>query len=86
MLRIISDLENQTWLEYIVQEFQRIEKTQFPIEILDYRSALPEHKQDAVIYYTKQPENGICIPNQSGKSTLVNTISTGKFEEDTIPT
>jgi len=38
------------------------------------------------LFWTKELEISIVGLQYAGKSSFVNTISTGKFEEDTIPT
>ena len=64
MLYIITDLKNKNWLVYIIEEFRRINKANFPIKVIDSNGENNINEENA-IHYTKEPSNKITIVNKS---------------------
>ena len=62
MLYIATDLIDSHWLQYIIEEFSRIQSTNFQIRICRINDA-PEKSN--IIYYSREPQKGITIPNLS---------------------
>lgn len=63
MLYIITDIEDVLWLQYILEEFSRINLVEFPIQVR--KNHLIEEKSGDIIYYVRNCKSGICIPNKS---------------------
>jgi len=62
MLHISTDLKDTQWLRYILEEFARINRAEFPIQIV---SAKPGKGISNVINYGSNPSGDISIPDRS---------------------
>jgi hypothetical protein len=63
MLCIATDLKDTRWLQYILEEFSRINLVQFQIRVCDIHQG--EEKRENTIYYTRDCLSGVCIQNRS---------------------
>ncbi len=63
MLFLVSDLKDNRWLQYILEEFLRISIAEFKIQICPV-DQINVHNQN-VIYYNKNCVNKLSIPNRS---------------------
>lgn len=78
MLYLLADLEDTSWLEYIVQEFVRIQGAAFSIKVLGKRRIVP--KNSYVVRYSQRPSlktfpnKSFVLPNGSLR-TFSDTIS-----------
>lgn len=63
MLRIATDLQDTRWLAYILEEFSRLNKAGFPIEIIPIEAS--KNVRGPVIVYAREPSKGVCVPNRS---------------------
>ena len=61
-LYIATDLKNNTWLQYILAEFVRLNRAEFSIRICDLNQHIASSQ---IIYYSKSPIPGVCVPNES---------------------
>jgi hypothetical protein len=64
LLYVGTDLTDTRWLRYLLDEFIRINRAEFPIQILPVRE-LDLDKKTSVLYYTKEFDSGPAIPNKS---------------------
>lgn len=62
MLNIVTDLQDNRWLSYILEEFSRINRAEFPIQVVSQKRS---NSSTNVIRYRSNPSEGICIPNRS---------------------
>ena len=63
MLCIATDLKDIRWLQYILEEFSRINMAEFPIQARGIEQG--DKKKENVIYYNRECSYDICIPNRS---------------------
>lgn len=63
MLIVITDLKNYAWLNYLLQEFRRVNSAEFEIKVTGANE--PESRN--VIYYNQSFSHGITFPNLSDK-------------------
>ena len=61
MLFIVSDLKDNRWLQYILEEFLRINVAEFKIQICPVDQVNGSNKN--VIYYNKNCINKFSIPS-----------------------
>jgi len=64
-LCIVTDIRNDQWLKYIVQEFKSIQDARFEIAITSSSSESDAH----CIYYLKNGVKGPCIPQRTRSGT-----------------
>ena len=69
MLKLVTDLKDTHWLEYILEEFVRIEKASFSFSIISLESAGSE-VNEKLVYYTRDAVSGVSFPMRSGLSAL----------------
>lgn len=63
-LLIATDVENISWLQYILEEFRRIQKFQHPIQVISLAQAEnPQHKN--VFFYTREFRRAAAFVNKS---------------------
>ena len=62
MLYISTKLQNIEWLVYILEEFSRINRVEFPIQVIPKESRT---SATHVITYGVNPSEGVCIPDRS---------------------
>ena len=63
MLYILTDQKDTRWLQYILEEFSRINLAKFQIRVRDIHQG--EEKGENTIYYTRDCLSGVCIQNRS---------------------
>lgn len=63
MLCIATDLKDNRWLQYIFEEFSRINMAEFPIQVHNFEQG--DQKKENIIYYNRECSYNICIPNRS---------------------
>jgi hypothetical protein len=63
MLCIATDLKDVRWLQYILEEFSRINMAEFPIRVRSLEQG--GKKKENIIYYNRECLYDICIPNRS---------------------
>jgi len=63
MLYVVTDLSDVRWLQYILDEFSRINLALFPIQICDIHQQ--REMGGDVVYYVKEIMPGVCIPNRA---------------------
>ena len=62
MLYILTGLRDNEWLVYILEEFSRINRAKFSIQIISQKSTtISTH----VIEYGEKPSESVCIPDRS---------------------
>jgi hypothetical protein len=64
MLSIVTGLRDTEWLVYIMEEFSRINRTEFSIQVISPESSISSSN---VIIYNENPLEGVCIPDRSYK-------------------
>ena len=64
MLNIITGLRDTEWLVYILEEFSRSNRVEFPIQVISPESSISSSN---VIIYNENPLEGVCIPDRSYK-------------------
>jgi len=62
MLNIVTDLQDIEWLVYILEEFSRINRAEFTIQIISQKSSTTSTH---VIEYGVEASESVCIPNRS---------------------
>ena len=62
MLYVATDIEDARWLVYILEEFVRINKAEFSIQVVSSQINI---NYPHLISYNAVPQKGICIPNRS---------------------
>lgn len=62
MLYVVTDIEDVRWLVYILEEFVRINKAEFSIQVVSSQINI---NYPHLISYNAVPQKGICIPNRS---------------------
>lgn len=62
MLYVVADLEDPRWLVYLLEEFCRINKAEFPIQVTSKEG---RDSSVCVIKYSNKPSGAVCIPNRS---------------------
>ncbi len=65
MLYIVTDATEKNWLVYILEEFKRINKAEFNIEVIDLKTAR-DLESARIFYYSKEYIGGISMVNKSG--------------------
>ena len=63
MLYILTDQKDTRWLQYILEEFSRINLAKFQIRVSDIHQG--EEKTENTIYYARDCLPGVCIQNRS---------------------
>lgn len=63
-LHIVTDIENSSWLEYILEEFKRIQKFQHPVKIISIARANNLNYKN-MFFYTREFRNGPALVNKS---------------------
>ncbi len=62
MLFIVTDIPDPRWLIYILEEFSRLNRAEFLIQVTSQHMKVADSH---IISYTTAPVDGICIPNRS---------------------